>query len=149
MDQASRPSIAGIHHLKLACSNLQATHDFYTDVLGFSAVPQFTHRTKDNTVYAFNLRGPANIMVEVRINPTQAQAQKGWDPITWMVKTQSDLEDWLRYFDRKGVKHSRVLKGVQGWMLAAEDPDLKHVRLYTQETHEWDDDPDQDDYWLA
>ena len=149
MTTPSRPTVAAIHHLKLAASDLQATHDFYTDVFGFTAVPQFTHRTKDNVIYAFMLRGPDNVLVEVRHDPAQAKAQEGWDPITWAVKKHSDLEAWAKWLDGKGVKRSKILTGVQGWLLAAEDPDRKHVRLYTLESHEWTDTPDQDAYWLS
>lgn len=43
------------------------------------------------------------------------------------------------------MKHSRVLKGLIGWVLCAEDPDGKRIRLYTKEEHEWSI-PDQGEF---
>lgn len=38
---------------------------------------------------------------------------------------------------------------MKGWVMAAEDPDGKIVRLYTTEEHEWTTDVNRDTYWLG
>ncbi|KAK7946726.1 uncharacterized protein PG986_011047 [Apiospora aurea] len=80
--------------------------------------------------------------------PAQAAAQVGWDPVTWGVNTPADLEAWPRWLDVKEVEHSRVLRGVKGWVLCARDPDGKIVRLYTEEEREWAL-PEEDELWLG
>ena len=68
------------------------------------------------------------LIVEVRHTPDQAEKQKGWDPVTWGVKSRQDLEDWATWFDECGVRRSKVFTGIKGWVLGCEDPDGKIVR---------------------
>lgn len=89
-------------------------------------------------------------IIEARYEPSQAAAQKGWDPITWGVGTRKDLEEWGKWLDECGVKRSHVLMGIKGWLMGCEDPDGRIVRLYVEdEEHEWTDHPDRDEYWLG
>ena len=93
---------------------------------------------------------PTKLIVEVRYVPEQATAQRGWDPITWGVGTRNDLEEWGAWLDANGVKRSKILLGIKGWVMGCEDPDGRIVRLYVEdEAHEWTDHPDQDEYWLG
>lgn len=93
---------------------------------------------------------PSKLIVEIRYEPSQAAAQKGWDPVTYGVGTRKDLEKWGRLLDSKDVRRSRIFAGIKGWVMACEDPDGKIVRLYVEdEEHEWTDHPDQDEYWLG
>ncbi|KAI9232459.1 MAG: hypothetical protein BYD32DRAFT_400366 [Podila humilis] len=144
-------SFKGIHHLKLASSSIQKTHDFYTKVFPFTPLPAHDHFTPDHKVFAKIISHPlTNLLVEIRYDPTRAASQKGWDPVTWAVGTRKDLEEWIQWLDSWNIKHSRILLGVKAWVLACEDPDGRHVRLYvTDEEHEWTDHPDQDPYWLG
>lgn len=94
--------------------------------------------------------GGRPLILELRYSPAQALAQKGWDPITWGVGSRADLEAWGLWFDEKKVRRSRVFTGVKGWVMGAEDPDGRIVRLYVEdEEHEWTDEPDVDLYWLG
>ncbi|KAH8677759.1 hypothetical protein BX600DRAFT_531607 [Xylariales sp. PMI_506] len=143
-----------LHHLKLAAHNLSATLTFYTDVLPFEHIPALDHLSSSGVLFGCIIklaeghhrhpeRGSASatsppLLVEIRLNEDQATAQHGSDPVTWGVPGREDLEAWGRWFDARGVKRSRVLKGMQGWVIAAEDPDGRIVRIYTtQESHPW------------
>ncbi|GAM37428.1 hypothetical protein TCE0_024f07343 [Talaromyces pinophilus] len=142
-------SFNGIHHLKLPGSDIRKTEAFYTQIFPFESCPELDHYTPDDKLFAVLLTyKPAGLMLEIRHNPEQAKIQKGWDPVTWGVNSRKDLEEWGAWFDEKGVSHSKVLKGMKGWVMAAEDPDGKIVRLYTTEEHEWTTDVDRDTYWL-
>jgi catechol-2,3-dioxygenase len=151
----SKPETAfTLHHLKLASASLQETYDFYTQVLPFTAMPSLNHYTPSGTLYGaiFALPQPTpssdpkntpQLLVEIRQHAAQATAQRGWDPITWGVPRRADLEAWRAWFEDRGVKHSRILKGVLGWVLGVEDPDGRIVKLYTtEEAHEWTADVD-------
>lgn len=59
------------------------------------------------------------------------------------MQTVKDLEGWEKWLDGKGVRRSKVLKGVKGWVLCCEDPDGKIVKFYTEESHEWTSQPDE------
>ena len=93
---------------------------------------------------------PTKVIIEFRYVPEQAEAQKGWDPITWGVGTRKDLEAWEAWFAHHGVEHSKIFVGIKGWVSGCKDPDGRVVRLYVDnEIHEWTDQPDQDEYWLG
>ncbi|KAK8877365.1 VOC family protein [Apiospora arundinis] len=159
---AKPPRLLGLNHLKLASHDILATRDFYTTVFPFTPLPAYDHRRADGSLFAVMFRhdlkpagtgtgsgtGTGNTLIEARHNSQQAAAQVGWDPVTWGVGTRADLDDWARWLDLKGVEHSRVLRGVKGWVLCARDPDGKIVRLYTEEEHEWGL-PEEDEIWLG
>ncbi|KAJ7110635.1 hypothetical protein C8R44DRAFT_261851 [Mycena epipterygia] len=145
----SPPPILGIHHLKLPTHSIAAKLAFYTTVLPFVHLPHLDHRHPSGELFGVLLQHtPTDLLIELRHNPTQATAQRGWDVITWSVKTHADLETWRAWLVSKGVECSRVLKGFQGWVLAAEDPDGAMVRWYCKESHEWDENVDIDERWI-
>jgi catechol 2,3-dioxygenase-like lactoylglutathione lyase family enzyme len=144
-------SFKGVNHLKLASSNVKTTHDFYTTIFPFTPQPHYDHFTPEHRLFAkMFIHEPSKLIVEIRYEPSQAAAQKGWDPVTYGVGTRKDLEEWERWLDSKGVRRSRIFTGIKGWVMACEDPDGKIVRLYVEdEEHEWTDHPDQDEFWLG
>jgi hypothetical protein len=101
-------SFNGVNHLKLPCHSIPETHDFYTKIFPFTPLPQYDHFTPDHKLFAKMFsHEPTKLIVEVRYAPEQATAQKGWDPITYGVGMRRDLEEWARWFDANGVKHSK------------------------------------------
>lgn len=107
--QLQRPplSFRGIDHLKLPSLSITKTHDFYTTIFPFTPLPQYDHFTPEHKLFAkMFYYEPHKLIVEVRYVPEQAAAQKGWDPITWGVSKRQDLEEWIKWFDANGVKHS-------------------------------------------
>ncbi|KAI0965616.1 hypothetical protein F4678DRAFT_451995 [Xylaria arbuscula] len=127
-----------IHHLKLPAADLSKTYDFYTKVLPFQAIPSLNHYTASGKLYGAIFSNVAGLFVEVREDAKQTATQKGFDPITWGVPARNDLQIWAAWLASQGVKHSRILMGVKGWVLCFEDPDARFVRLYTtEEEHEW------------
>jgi hypothetical protein len=155
MADTPRPSMPssfkGINHLKLPCHSLKKTHDFYTRIFPFTPLPQYNHYTPTHALFATMItHAPSNLIVEIRYSPTEASAQKGWDPITWGVGTRKDLEEWGEWLDKENVKRSPVLMGIKSWVMACKDPDGRIVRLFVEdEEHEWTDHPDRDEYWLG
>jgi catechol-2,3-dioxygenase len=144
-----KPRFNGINHLKLPVKNIHDTLTFYTKVLPFEWQPKWNHFTPDHELFAVMFTH-GDLIVEARHLPDQAEQQRGWDPITWGVPRKSDLEDWAARFDEHGVKHSKIFTGIKGWVMGAEDPDGKVVRLYVdEEDHEWTNNPDEDEFWLG
>lgn len=149
---ATRPSsFNGINHLKLPVFSLKRSLEFYTKIFPFVHEPKYDHFTPEHKMFAqMFIYEPTKLIVEIRHDPERAEAQRGWDPITWGVGTRKDLEEWTKWFDANGVKHSKILTGIKGWVMGCEDPDGKVVRLYVEdEEHEWTDHPDTDEYWLG
>jgi hypothetical protein len=150
--QPPKPSsFRGVDHLKLASFSIEKTHEFYTKILPFTSQPQWDHFTPEHKLFAKIVKHEStNLILEIRYEPTQAEAQRGWDPITWGVGCRKDLEEWERWLDFWKVKHSRILVGIKSWVMAFEYPDGKFVRLFVQDDeHELTDHPDRDQYWLG
>lgn len=136
-DPASGPTVPrsfnGINHLKLPCKSIRKTHDFYTQIFPFRPFLQYNHYTLDYKLFALMFMHPSTKpIIEVRYVPSQAEAQKGWDPITFGVGTRSDLEAWSQWLDANGVCHSPIFTGVKGWVMGCEDPNGRIVRLYVR-----------------
>lgn len=138
------PPILGIDHIKIPTSSIEAKLAFYTSTLSFTHLTHFDHRRAGSgELFGVMLQHtPTGLLVELRLNPAQATAQRGWDAVTWSVETRADLETWRTWLVSRGVDCSRVLKGFKGWVLVAEDPDGAMVRWYCKETHEWDENVD-------
>ncbi|KAF9077910.1 Glyoxalase/Bleomycin resistance protein/Dihydroxybiphenyl dioxygenase [Rhodocollybia butyracea] len=146
----SSPPILGIHHLKLPTSSIADKLAFYTTFLPFTHLVHLDHRRPvSGEIYGVIIQHTqTDLVIELRHNPTQAVAQRGWDAITWSVETRNDLEKWREWLCSKGIECSKVLKGVTGWVLVAEDPDGAMVRWYCKESHDWDVNVDTDERWL-
>jgi catechol 2,3-dioxygenase-like lactoylglutathione lyase family enzyme len=144
-NQVAMPkSFLGVHHIKLPAHDLRKTYEFYTNNFPMTPLPHFDHIDKHGNLFAQLFRHePTGTLIEIRQHRPQAAAQKGWDPITWSVQRVADLEAWGAFFDARDIKHSRVLRGVKGWVMGVEDPDGKIIRLYTEEEHEWTNSPDE------
>lgn len=145
-------AISTIHHLKIPVRDLEKTMSFYTQVLGYSHIPDYDHRTPapENRLFAVILSHPAfSFTLELRHNVEAAEKQTGWNPICYSTETRDDLERWTRKLDALRVHRSKVLTGFKGWCLMFEDPDGKKISLYTEESHEWTTDVDRDPYWVG
>ncbi|KAJ7733023.1 Glyoxalase/Bleomycin resistance protein/Dihydroxybiphenyl dioxygenase [Mycena metata] len=144
------PVILGIDHIKIPTSSIPEKLAFYTDILSFAHLKEFDHRHDDTQeLFGVILRQPqSGLLLELRLQPAHAAAQRGWDAVTWSVETRADLETWRRWLESHGIECSAVLKGFKGWCLVAEDPDGAMVRWYCKETHPWDENVDKDDKWL-
>jgi catechol 2,3-dioxygenase-like lactoylglutathione lyase family enzyme len=149
-DTANRPPLKGIHHLKLAVTDLQRSLSYYETLFGAKRIPQADHkRETDGSLYAFILDIPnLGTKLELRLNPEQARKHFHFDPITIAVQDKAALKQWKSYLEEKKLPHSPILVAIQAWMIVVEDPDGNRLRLYTLETHGWDLRPDEDDPWL-
>jgi catechol 2,3-dioxygenase-like lactoylglutathione lyase family enzyme len=131
----TNPSFAGIHHLKLAVTDLGDSLAFYEAALGARRIAEFDH-VRDGAVFAYILAVPGlGTMLELRLDPDNAAKQHGFNFLTLTVERRADLDAWVAHLAAIGADHSSVLTGVVGWLVAFADPDGKHVRLYTRETH--------------
>jgi catechol 2,3-dioxygenase-like lactoylglutathione lyase family enzyme len=149
-DVCSLPPLQGIHHIKIAVSDLQRSLSFYETLFGAKRIPQADHKHEaDGSLYAFILDVPnLGSKLELRLNPEQAKKHFHFDPVTIAVKDKAALEKWQSYLDTKKLPHSPIIAAIQAWLIVLEDPDGNRLRLYTLETHGPDIKPDEDNSWL-
>lgn len=145
----SPPSLQGIHHLKLAVSDLRTSLTFYEQALGVRRIPEFDHRDERGAVYAHILAVPGlDPYLELRLHPEQAARHRGFDPITLTVADRATLQAWDDHLTAVAIPHSPVLTALQAWLIVLADPDDNRLRLYTLETHGPELPPSRDP-WLG
>jgi len=131
-----QPVIAGIHHLKFPVADFELSIAFYEQVFGARRLSALDHRKPNGELFAVILEVPRlGTQLELRLNAEAARAQQGFDPVTLAVATLEDLRAWETHLSAHNVPHSPVLTGMKGWLVVLEDPDGRHIRFYTLETH--------------
>ena len=141
--------LRGIHHIKLAVSDLDKALTFYENALGAQRLPEADHQNADGSLFAYGLKIPGlTALFELSLNSDQARKHALFDSVTITVDDKDALTQWDAALTEKGVLHSPVLLAVAAWLIVIQDPDGNRVRLYTTETHGPDLIPDMESPWL-
>jgi catechol 2,3-dioxygenase-like lactoylglutathione lyase family enzyme len=155
MNTPNPPALAGVHHLKLPVSDLDASLDWYQRVFGAQHLTQFDHVDDGGARYAVIVALPGlSTPLELRWAPGAAGAIRGYDPLNLAVVATDDLQAWERHFNSLAVKHSSVIQGGAGKLLVVEDPDGIFIRLADVPDGGVDNitmpkgNPEPDDPWL-
>jgi hypothetical protein len=73
--------------------------------------------------FAGEIPGLGRTIVSFRVNPTAAAGNRGFDPVSFAVRSRDDLESWTEHLDSPGIGHSPVVAASIGWLLVFDDPD--------------------------
>ena len=144
------PPLQGIHHLKIAVSDLARSLDFYQRAFDARRIPEADHRRRDDgALYAHILSVPGlGTLLELRLDPARAQRHSGFDPVTIAVPDRLALTAWCAHLDAQQIRHSPIITAIQAWLVVVEDPDGTRLRLYTLERHGPELPPDENNEWL-
>jgi catechol 2,3-dioxygenase-like lactoylglutathione lyase family enzyme len=144
------PALMGIHHIKVAVTDLDRSLTFYEAFLGAKRIPEADHRrTADGSLYAYVLEVPGlGCQLELLLDPEQANQHRRFDPLTIAVKDRRALEAWDNLLSEKHLPHSPIIAAVRGWLIVIEDPDQNRMRLQTLEDHGPELKPDEASEWL-
>jgi len=135
-DGPARPPVGGIHHIKFAVSNPEASLKFYEDVFGAIRLEAADHVDETGRVYAYICDVPGlGTKLDLRLSEPHSGAARGFDPITLNIADRAALSDWIAHLDRLAVQHSGEIVTALAFMLVIEDPDGRRIRLYTEEKH--------------
>ena len=127
--------LAGIHHVKIPVTDLARSLHWYHQVFGLRPTMEF--RDADGVVRGFvgEIPGLSPALATFRVNPAAVEGNRGFDPVSFAVRTRDDLETWARHLDSLDVKHSPVIEASAGWLLVFDDPDGLTLHLYTWAEH--------------
>lgn len=150
MTDDTTPTLAGVHHFKVPVTDLDRSRQWWTETMAARHLTELDHRGRDGELFAVELALPGvDPLLELRLDPSSARRIAGFDPLTFAVNTQTDLQQWAEHFDEAGTEHSPPLRGLVGWILVIRTPDGLPVRLHTKESHPWDPEgADFDSQWL-
>jgi hypothetical protein len=88
------------------CANLQATLNFYTQVLPYKHLSHLDHRTPSGDIFAVIVSQPSTQ------NAERADQQRGWDLLVFAGESRAGLGDWAKKLDEAGVKRSKIFHGI-------------------------------------
>jgi catechol 2,3-dioxygenase-like lactoylglutathione lyase family enzyme len=125
--------ILGLHHVKLAVSDLARSRTWYERV--FELQPKVEFADDDGAVRGVSYQPKGGFALALREIPALALAMTGFDPLAILVESRDGLEAWGRRLDELGVAHTPVTVAALGWMLSFDDPDGLLLKLYTREEH--------------
>ena len=131
----TRPTLAGIHHVKIPVTDLDRSVSWYDEVFGFRTTLEFPEGDGVVRGVAGEMAGLGRVQVTFRVNPAAAEGCRGFDPISWGVEDKADIERWAAHLDELGIDHSPVIEASAGWLLVFDDPDGLQIHLYSWAEH--------------
>jgi catechol 2,3-dioxygenase-like lactoylglutathione lyase family enzyme len=131
----SRPTLSGLHHLKIPVTDLSRSIDWYTRVFGLRVTMEFPDANGTVLGIVGEVPGLGDTQLTLRVNATAARGCHGFDPISYAVDDHSDVEAWAGFLDRVEVSHSPVIEASVGWLLVFDDPDGIQIHIYRRAAH--------------
>ena len=121
------PAVSGVHHVKLAVSDLATSRAWYESVLGLRIAKEFAD--DDGVVRGvagalLDSDGATMLSVALRQNPEVAAGAAGFDPLSLLVP---DQQAWVDHFAALDIP---VETFGDAPVLAVRDPDSVEIRLF-------------------
>jgi catechol 2,3-dioxygenase-like lactoylglutathione lyase family enzyme len=129
------PQLAGIHHVKIPVTDLDRSLAFYSKVFGFTVEMEFPDADGVVRGVAGRVPGLGETALALRVNPAAAQGCVDFDPVSFAVTGQADIQDWATHLDELDIAHSPVIEASVGWLLVFADPDGLQLHLYSWAAH--------------
>jgi catechol 2,3-dioxygenase-like lactoylglutathione lyase family enzyme len=125
--------ILGLHHVKVAVTDLRRSRSWYERV--FELEPIMEWPDAEGVVRGVRFRAKGAFALALREDPKVAQATVGYDPFAILVQGRGDVEAWADRLDELGVAHSPVTAGALGWLVWFDDPDGLQLKIYSEDAH--------------
>jgi catechol 2,3-dioxygenase-like lactoylglutathione lyase family enzyme len=128
----STPNVAGLHHIQLPVSDLDASTTWFERVLGARYQPQFDHFDDKGMRFAVMLEVPGlEFPLQLRLSGHLAEAIVGYEPVTFGAVDRAHLDAWADHLDACGIEHSGIQSARIGQTIDFSSPDGARLRLYT------------------
>lgn len=127
--------LAGIHHVKIPVTDLARSLQWYRQVFGLRPIMQFPEADGVVRGFAGEIPGLSPTLVSFRVNAAAAEGNRGFDPVSFAVRSHDDLRAWVDHLDSLNIKHSPIIEASVGWLLVFDDPDGLTLHLYTWDEH--------------
>ena len=136
-EASTAPALAGIQHVGLTVSDVEASVEWYTRVLGLERQFDEPHHHSDQGGYAVVL-GTPDMSLNVGIDHHPANSGESFDPtrtgldhLCFQVADADALNAWAAHLDRIGAANSGVyaMEGTPFRLLTFNDPDGIQLEL--------------------
>jgi catechol 2,3-dioxygenase-like lactoylglutathione lyase family enzyme len=131
----------GIHHLRLTCTDVARSKDFYTGLLGFEVAADSPPAGDPGAEEAYPVLWGGCVLVRgellLGLRPVAPDSDRfdedrvGLDHLSFNVATRAELDDAVALFDSRGISHGEIktLAGFDICVLPFRDPDNIQVEL--------------------
>jgi catechol 2,3-dioxygenase-like lactoylglutathione lyase family enzyme len=130
-----------IHHVRLTVTDLSRSREFYTSLLGFEVAVESPPPSDPAAAETFKILFGGVVMIRgsllLGLRPVAQAGQRfdadrvGLDHLSFRVAAREDLENALRLFGERGVRHGAITSlpsfGID--VLPFEDPDGIQLEL--------------------
>src|ERR671937_3214104 len=110
--------ISGIHHLRLTCTDVARSREFYTSLLGFSVAADSPTAGSAEAEAAYPVLWGGVVLVKdgllMGLRPVAPgddrfnEDRVGLDHLSFNVASRSVLEDAIKLFDERGIPHGEI-----------------------------------------
>jgi len=138
---AGQINTGGIHHLRLTCTDVAKSKEFYTGLLGFDVAADSPPADSPGADEAYPVLWGGCVLVRgallLGLRPVAPQGDRfdedrvGLDHLSFNVETRAELDDAVALFEARGVPHGEIktLAGFGICVLPFRDPDNIQVEL--------------------
>lgn len=128
------PSLTGIHHIALNVRDLDASVQWYRDVLDFSLLLPWDTDDFDRRI----LGHPSGVFIALTkhhhpdAESAFSERRTGIDHLAFGVPSRDELEGWVARLDAHGIAHNgiQVTPSTGFTLVAFRDPDGIQLELY-------------------
>lgn len=124
------PDLAPIHHVKIPVSDVRASTEWYSRVLGLGVAVEFVEEGELKGVALGDPGGTTSIAL--RHDPARAAAMSGFDLVALGVPTRDGVHAWADHLTGIHQPHGGIVTGHLGGavLVGLHDPDGIELRLY-------------------
>ena len=129
--------IKAFSHVSLSVRDLDTSTAFYRDLFGFSVFD----KVEDEEAYREHVMlHPAGMILCLQCHRANAgetfdPKRTGLDHIGFRVDDRAELDEWVKVFEERGVKHSPIVDAPYGSVLCLRDPDDVQLEIFYRENH--------------
>lgn len=135
--RGATPQLAGIQHVGLTVSDVNASSDWYQRILGLDRQFEEPHHHSDRGGYAVVLGTPdMSLNIGLDHHPENAgesfdETRTGLDHVCFQVSSVEELGEWASHLDALSVPNSGVypMEGTPFSLLTFNDPDGIRLEL--------------------
>lgn len=119
------PEIAGLSHLTLTVSDVQASTKWWSDLIG---TQKLFEGVEDGIEYSVNMH-PSGLIMGFRAHEKGEAGDRfeetrvGLDHFAFHVVSRAEMEEWARKLDELGIDHSGIKDVDYGAVITFRDPD--------------------------